>query len=173
MSGIWQPTGADPTRIPITLDPRAMRMEGTAVHGNTPFSVSYVTEILDDLWTGGCTNGLQLPQEIVHVVSLYPWETYVLHADVRSVLSVFMYDADTPPAETIDRVARWVNECRRDGPTLVHCQAGLNRSALIAARALVLDGSDAAAAIKLLREKRSPAVLCNRAFEHWLLEEAA
>jgi protein-tyrosine phosphatase len=59
----------------------------------------------------------------------------------------------------------------RQGHTvLVHCQAGLNRSNLIAALALMrLTGCDAAAAIALLREKRSPLVLCNEAFEQYLL----
>jgi len=61
-----------------------------------------------------------------------------------------------------------VNACREDGPTLVHCQAGLNRSSLVAARALVLGGMTADDAIALIREKRSPACLCNPAFERWL-----
>jgi protein-tyrosine phosphatase len=45
----------------------------------------------------------------------------------------------------------------------------LNRSALVAGMALILDGWKPADAIALLREKRSPAVLCNPAFEQWLL----
>jgi len=62
-----------------------------------------------------------------------------------------------------------VNEYKKHGVTLVHCQAGINRSGLVTALALVEEGMKAVDAIALLRAKRSPAVLCNRAFEQWLL----
>jgi protein-tyrosine phosphatase len=62
----------------------------------------------------------------------------------------------------------WVNACRAAGPTLVHCQAGLNRSSLVIARALILSGMPSVAAIALIREKRSPACLSNPSFERWL-----
>mgnify|MGYP001561544085 FL=1 len=62
-----------------------------------------------------------------------------------------------------------VNGFAKRGPTLVHCQAGLNRSGLVAANALRLRGMPASEAIALLRRQRSPAVLCNSAFEEWLL----
>jgi protein-tyrosine phosphatase len=167
MSSIWTP-GSDPTRIDISFDPREQRMDGIAVHGNTPFNVPYVSQITDDLWTGGCTNGLILPDEIAHVVSLYPWESYTVRHEVRSVLSVVMYDSNDQGFAQVDAIAAWVNVCRADGPTLVHCQAGLNRSGLVAARALMLGGMSGVEAVALLREKRSPAVLCNKTFESWL-----
>jgi protein-tyrosine phosphatase len=50
------------------------------------------------------------------------------------------------------------------GKTLVHCQAGLNRSGLVAAVALMKLGRTADEAIKLLRDSRSPMVLCNDTF---------
>lgn len=55
---------------------------------------------------------------------------------------------------------------------LVHnCQAGLNRSALLTARVLMLDdGLTSVEAITLIREQRSPACLCNKAFEDYLLD---
>lgn len=84
-----------------------------------------------------------------------------------------MYDSSDQGFAQVDAIAAWVNVCRKDGPTLVHCQAGLNRSGLVAARALTLDGMNAADAIALLREKRSPAVLCNRSFESWLTADIA
>jgi protein-tyrosine phosphatase len=51
---------------------------------------------------------------------------------------------------------------------LVHCQAGLNRSGVVVAYALMLNGMSAAEAIARIRERRSPAVLCNPQFERWL-----
>jgi protein-tyrosine phosphatase len=143
-------------------------MVGVARHGNTPFNVSYVSEIAENLWQGGCETGLVLPYDIAHVVSLYPWEQYTVLHEVRSVLSVVMYDSEDQGYAQVDAIASWVNVCRQDGPTLVHCQAGLNRSSLVAARALMLSGLTADAAISLLREKRSPACLCNGAFEAYL-----
>lgn len=168
MSGIWTPGWEDPTRIQMDVDPREKRMNGIAYHGNTPFDVPYVSQITDDLWTGGCTNGLVLPTEIAHVVSLYPWEQYDVKHEVSSVLSVVMYDSEDQGFDQVDGIAAWVNVCRADGPTLVHCQAGLNRSGLVAARALTLGGMSGADAVALLREKRSPAVLCNASFAEWL-----
>lgn len=164
----------DPTAIPLKVDPREQRMKGTAVHGNTPFDVPYISEVGFNLWMGGCTDGLVIPPNIRHVVSLYPWESYRAQPDqVQSMLSVRMYDAnDRPDAKQVRQIAMWVNYCRERGPTLVDCQAGLNRSGLIVASAILLYGNreDPRKVIALLREKRSPAVLCNPAFEQWLLD---
>lgn len=159
----------DPTRINIQFDPTVQRMRGVAVHGNTPFDVPYVSQVTDDLWQGGCTDGLVLPREVVHLVSLYPWEAYTERHKLQSSTSVRLYDdLEGPDRQQMLALARWINVCRRTGVTLVHCQAGLNRSGLLAGLALVLDGMTPDEAIALLRESRSPAVLCNPVFEKWL-----
>jgi protein-tyrosine phosphatase len=128
--------------------------------------VPFISKITDDLWQGGCTIGLILPTEVKHVVSLYAWEQYVVRHPLSSSLTVRMYDdlESGVGHEQVLAIARWVNLCRKTGVTLVHCQAGLNRSALISATALVLDGMSPPGAIELLRAKRSPAVLCNPSF---------
>jgi protein-tyrosine phosphatase len=110
-----------------------------------------------------------LPRFIRHLVSLYPWEHYTVRHDLGSRLEVRMYDSIDQSFGQLDGIAGWVNVCRTDGPTLVHCQAGLNRSSLVVARALILDGMTARDAIDLVREKRSPVCLCNPSFEKWLL----
>lgn len=162
----------DPTRIDIDTDPTAKRMRGVAYHGNTPFDVPYISEVADHLWQGGCESGLVLPTFIKHVVSLYPWERYTIGHDVQSELYVQMYDSEDQGYEQIDALARWINLCRVTGPVLVHCQAGLNRSSLVAARALYLDGEvdgvqviDGDWVVEHIRKRRSPACLCNPAFE--------
>jgi predicted protein tyrosine phosphatase len=50
-----------------------------------------------------------------------------------------MYDAANDPVsrDEILGLAHWVNCALQDAPTLVHCQAGLNRSNLEAATALL------------------------------------
>lgn len=163
----------DPTYIPVEVDPREQRFRGIAHHGNTPFDVPFISHIDGNLWVGGCQQGLVLPAPILHIVSLYPWEQYAVTHDLRSALTVRMYDSVDQSIEQVEAIARWVNTCRADAPTLVHCQAGLNRSNLIAATALILDGMQPHEAILLLREKRSPAVLCNPAFQSHLLGHAA
>ncbi len=147
-----------------------------AVHGNVPFDVPYLSEITDNLWVGGCADGLILPGFIQHVVSLYPWESYLLRHELMSQIAVRMYDSiDGPDRDVVVTLARWVNVCRKTGPTLVHCQAGLNRSNLVAGMALIMGGIapglDPKDAIALLRDKRSPAVLCNPSFVKILMNE--
>lgn len=159
----------DPTAFEIRFDPTVQRMRGTAVHGNMDFDAPFISEIVPGFYQGGCRNGLVLPSNITHVVSLYKWERYKRHANVKTFKEVTMYDSlDGPDREEILSLATLVNECRADGPTLVHCQAGLNRSGLVAATALMLEGRSAEESVNLLRESRSPAVLCNPVFEEWI-----
>lgn len=165
--------GVDPTAIDIATDPTTRRMKGVAFHGNTPFDVPFISEVGDNLWQGGCETGLLLPGNIRHVVSLYPWERYRIKKNRNIILSelyVEMFDSEDQGVEQVEAIARWVNECRQSGPVLVHCQAGLNRSSLVAARALFLSGSggcmlDGDEIVAHLRAARSPAALCNPAFE--------
>lgn len=159
---------SDPTGIKIAFDPTIQHMTGVTAHGYIPFRVPFITEIAPNLWQGGCKNGLILPKFIKHVVSLYPWESYKAKHEVTSTLTVRMHDAEDQDTGVVDELARWVTHCRKTSPVLVHCQAGLNRSSLVAARVLMLDGATADEAIRLIREKRSAACLCNEAFEEWL-----
>lgn len=159
----------DPTRIDIKFDPMRKRMEGIAYHGNTPFSVPYISQISKHLFQGGCENGLILPNEITFVLSLYPWEKYTLH-DNAERLEVKMYDSlDQAFGQVDDLAGVVISRLEAEENVLVHCQAGLNRSSLIAARVLMLMNDwDADTAIKTIRENRSPACLCNPAFEEHL-----
>lgn len=150
-------------------DPLTARMTGRTAHGGLLIDVPFMSEIVPGLWQGGTQQGLVLPEFIRHVVSLYPWESYEVRHRLESSLTVRMYDSLDQSAEQVLLIADWVNSCRRSGPVLVHCQAGLNRSSLITAAALVSSGTDPEAAVRLLREKRSPACLCNPAFGKWVL----
>lgn len=162
-------TDFDPTAFHIDTDPRTMRMSGRAIHGDTLFDVPFITRVDNNLWQGGCEDGLILPDHIDHVLSLYKWEKYTVLHRLQSSKTVTMYDeARKPNLNEVVELARYVNECRQTGTVLVHCQAGLNRSGLITVLALMLDGMDADTAIKWLREQRSPAVLCNPVFEQFL-----
>lgn len=161
---------SDPTRIDLQADPTKMVISGTARHGNTVFVCPVISHIEGNLWQGGCQNGLVLPTDIKHLVSLYPWEAFTVNHKLGSELSIVAYDSEPQHiAPMLDGLASWISACMDDGPTLVHCQAGLNRSGLVAALVLMKRGRSAREAIDLLRATRSPAVLCNKSFEAWLL----
>lgn len=134
------------------------------------FKVPLISQITDDLWTGGWLPGVTLPDDFRFVVSVYPWGEYELGPNTARI-SVEMYDSEEmPDRHKLITLARIVNAFRGAGKTLVHCQAGLNRSALVAGVALVLDGRKPAEAIDLLRSSRCDVVLCNATFEHCLRE---
>jgi hypothetical protein len=135
------------------------------------FSAPLISHVEGNLYVGGCINGVRLDDDFAHVVSLYKWERYALGPDTKRV-EVEMYDAgEIPDVGQLNELADHVNTSLGEGKTLVHCQAGLNRSNLVAALALIKAGREPSDAIALLREKRSPVVLCNRAFEAWLLRQ--
>ena len=158
----------DPTRIDIEFDPMTQHMVGVSAHGLMPFDVPFMSEIVPNLWLGGCEEGLVLPTFIKHLVSLYPWEKYTVHHELQSSLIMRMYDSTDQAFDQVDSLARWVNDSRDWAPTLVHCQAGLNRSSLVVCRALMLAGMPSDEAIDLVRTKRSPACLSNPSFARWL-----
>ena len=60
------------------------------------------------------------------------------------------------------------NEFKQNGPTLVHCTLGLNRSALVVALSLIMSGWSVNAAIDMLREKHHPQLLKNDTFVEFL-----
>ncbi len=166
-------TKVDPTALKdIAFDPLEKRMRGTTAHGNVYFDVPFITHIDGNLSVGGCEWGLVLPKNIKHVVSLYRWERYHVTHNLRSFTEIEMFDSTEPGqnAKQILDIAKWAKSRVDDASTLIHCQAGLNRSNLIAATVLMLDGATGREAIDLLRSKRGPAVLCNPAFEEMILK---
>lgn len=138
------------------------------------FSAPLISHIEDNLYVGGCINGVVLDDDWQTVVSLYKWERYRIGPNTERV-EVTMYDAgEVPDVGQLHGLADVVSAALdRGGKVLVHCQAGLNRSNLVTALALIKRGRAPAEAIALLREKRSPVVLCNQAFEAWLLSGGA
>ncbi len=155
----------------LSADLESQHIQGFAVHGDTPFSMPLVSHIVGNLWMGGVRHGVPLPRDFRYVVSLHPWERYEVGPETEMV-EVELFDSPAPlgAGTEIYGIAGWALGAVQDGKTLIHCQAGLNRSGLVSGLALILAGMEPRDAVELLRERRSPAVLCNRTFERWLLE---
>lgn len=73
-----------------------------------------------------------------------------------------------PDLLMLEALAEQVRGLRQLGPTLVHCEAGWNRSGLLVALALIRDGWFPSTAIQTIRDKRHPMALSNKTFAAWL-----
>jgi hypothetical protein len=159
-----------------------------AESGSGYFKVPLFSQITDLLWTGGnpedynCMldyvnedgkNGLVIAKvKFDAILNLYTHERYDVPPSVDYKEMVFYDGADIPSEVELEEAVSWVYERLSKGlRVLVHCQAGLNRSGLVAA--LVLRrwyGMQSWEAIKLLRDSRCDVVLCNSHFQKYLLE---
>lgn len=159
---------------PENTDALKLRWSGVALHGPTPFDTTLISKIQPGLYLGGVKPRVPLPAEIEYVVSLYGGAAYGWHPNVRGafIITDLADDALSPQGlRQIDLAADVALTFRDLGPTLIHCQAGLNRSSLVMARMFTKAGMPAQEALDLIREKRSPACLCNPYFEDWLLAQ--
>jgi hypothetical protein len=89
-------------------------------------------------------------------------------------LHVPIPDADIEDPDGVREAARLVADRVGAGRrVLVHCWAGLNRSGVVSARALMFMGVPVDAAIAAVRAARGPSALFNADFVAWLHAEAA
>jgi hypothetical protein len=137
------------------------------------------SEILPGLWMGGTADddvtqyGVAAPtikrEHFDTVVTLYasaaPVDWYV--KEVR--LGFFDHDeVDLDEHDLVHAVRAAYRDWKRDKRVLVRCQAGWNRSGLIMALVLLLEGLSTDEAIDMLRTRRSEYALCNSDFVSWL-----
>jgi hypothetical protein len=139
------------------------------------FTEAPLDEVIDGLWQADRT--------------IEPAELFLTGFDVVIDLSCRQLDGALPrgaiyvahPIDDIERlddpdairtlahlVAGYVRAGRR---VVVNCAAGLNRSGLVVARALVELGHAPEAAVALVRQARGEYALCNGFFERWVLGE--
>lgn len=132
--------------------------------------IPLISHVKDNLYVGGCIQGVDVGDFFSHVFSLYKWEQYAMSVDTK-YQEWTMYDSHNGlDIETVEEAAALVQTALdAGGNVLVHCQAGINRSNLVAATVLMNQGLTAQEAIDLLREQRSPLVLANKTFERHLL----
>lgn len=145
---------------------------GTGVAKYIPVPESLYDEIIPNLFQGGAE--AVIDQEFDAVFSLHTRRgigpghgVYHSHMDIPDgALSPWQF-ADV--VSMANNVALMVGDGKR---TLVRCQAGLNRSGLVVALAMVNLGYPKMGALRLIRHKRSPWALCNDSFVQLFLENA-
>lgn len=134
-------------------------------------NIPLISKITNSLHVGGCIHDVDLGDYFDAVFSLYKWERYRM-SDSTDFSEVTMYDSPGyVDAETVEAVSDAV--CARmmhDQKVLVHCQAGINRSNMVAARAMMKAWDiTGAKAIDILSANRSDAILANTTFRDYVL----
>lgn len=139
--------------------------------GSFVTEIPRISHIAGNIYQGGVLFGSPtLPARFSHVVNLFGVGWFREARVPTTSMVVDMADSDEQDMGGIDMLARWVVYAAQDAPVLVHCQAGLNRSGAVVARALMMAyGLEAQQAIDTVRQRRSPAALCNEMFVRWLL----
>ena len=141
-------------------------------------------EILPGLIMGGTQDGdtvdfaAELPYGLGNhtfdaVATLYAWAQPMGWGVEEMRLGI--YDSEMDPAfiSNVMRLARWTHErWSEGGRVLVRCQAGMNRSGLVTALALMIEGHSAEEAISMIRNARGKSCLFNNHFVDWLINEA-
>lgn len=96
-------------------------------------------------------------------------------AEADSVVYLYfpIRDEGLPPLKRLHAVARFGAELLQRGErVLIHCEMGLNRSALLAGLMLVHDGESGEAALARLQARR-PGALYNNFFADYLRQQPA
>lgn len=151
---------------------------GTEATWSVPFTSSPWDEIVPGLWLG-ChqydDGNAKLAKAVVTdefdlVVSLWSWPGHGPSEGVEEIRFRISDDVLKPDEVTeLEDLARTVNiALMADRKVLVRCRAGLNRSALLVAMVMRIQGYDADSAISYIRGIRSPYALCNQYFEWYL-----
>jgi len=126
-------------------------------------------KIADNLWWGG------QPQDIndyKYVIAVNHLPKYHINEGTLVIVAPLQDGYKIPDVTMLHRLADMVNEYSALGKTYVHCTAGINRSSLIVALALIKRGGNPRDVVKLLRQVRGSDVLSNEVFEQWLYEES-
>lgn len=159
MSNLHNPT--------ITFHSELIKGGTKSVGAGKTFQVPYFSHIDGNLWTGAMPR-FRMPDFFTSVLNLYPWESYPRSASL-DYKEMEIYDSSDVGHGAFHEATDWIHERIGNGPLLVHCQAGINRSPTVAALYMMrTKGMTGDEAIALIREKRSPLALANESFRDWL-----
>lgn len=102
--------------------------------------------------------------EFDYVICCTPECTHYNRTNKVTHLVPFNDTRELPPEQFITDVVELIILCAGKGKTLVQCSAGLNRSGMMVALAMVKGGWYSTAAVAYLRTIRSQSVLHNETF---------
>lgn len=161
-------------------------------YSNEPFlngklDLAIWSEVLPNLWLGGTADNDCVgdkhheidrqdwsikPRHFDSVYTFFAWANPV-YWEVKEFRYGYFDSADTDfDLEAFRRIALMAHaDWKRGEKVLLRCQAGLNRSSLIFALVLMIEGYTAQEAIDLIREKRHAKCLFNDKFVAWLLKQ--
>ena len=143
-------------------------LDDVVIQGDDEYDllIAEMHEIVPGLWLG-CQ-----PERVNPIIKFVVSVNGKKHYSSPAVqyISTYYEDGPTiPPEELLNGLADLVITMMKRGPVLVHCTAGMNRSALLVGLVLIKIGMAPADAIELMRTKRSKSVLHNIFFRNWLL----
>lgn len=165
---------SDKLRLTGELDPEVddrIVFQGYSGFGYVDIDMPYISHIHGNLWVGGTDYYIKLPRHFRYVVSLYPCD-YTIEHKLDGHYTHILADAVDQNMSKIDDIARIAVAWEKKGDVLIHCQAGMNRSCLIASRVLQANGFTPRESVDILRERRTPYALINPLFEGWTLENS-
>lgn len=128
------------------------------------------SEILPGLWMGSHPNTIYGYDYVLNVTGKpqYP----ILSGQIVVVAPFEDIETSMPKDSFLLDLAGQVWSAHFKGKkVLIHCTAGINRSALIMTLVLMMNGWPSHRAIKHLRQTRGDVLLFNRTFEKWLLDQ--
>ncbi len=150
-----------------------------------------IDEVAPGLFQGGTPDDDWRPTHEINL-ALQPSRDAAMEASIDAVVTLFAratpwgsgvmelrygFPDARPSAATLEQVveaARWAHRRWTSGErVLIRCQAGLNRSGLVTALVLMMEGSSVAEAIAAIRSARAGVALCNTHFVDWLVADAA
>lgn len=131
--------------------------------------LSDLDEILPDLWIGGHPKEVSEFKYIFCLVSKCAYQV----ASHQTVTIAPFEDVTglEIPSNFLHDLADQVLKCHQRGKTLVHCEHGLNRSALVIGLVLVKLGYTPTDAVAHLKAVRYFDALNNRTFNDWLMKQ--
>lgn len=132
-------------------------------------------EVVSRLWLG--SSEMAYPRdEFDAVVSVFDWhydrEAWLPPQGIPHLVMPFYDSSSIPDKKWFDVITTFIHTFHSNGNSvLIRCQAGLNRSSLVAAVYLCEEyGLGADIVIDMIRGARSQDCLFNMKFENWLRE---
>lgn len=133
----------------------------------------FISGTLDEdvIQRGKSTYSLAQPAPFDSVVCMYGHANPIGYYVREQRFGIADAELDEESKPEIRQLAQWLHtEWKLGKRAAAKCQAGWNRSGLIAALVLLHEGFSSDDAIALIREKRSPNALCNPHFVNYINE---